>query len=814
MFKKKTLIISLLLVVALMLPILPSIATETVASRSFVIENVTGSDHKLTKGTDRTFAVRTGTRLAEGYTLATGRASYIGLKMDDNSMVNMDASTKVDVSRASRTELKLTLVNGAISVSAGRQNEGNTTSFAAGNTAMGIRGTIFTMTYLHGNLCVVLLEGELEATTPEDYYILQAGYVLEVSDEPDSLAQATDIYPIELDKLDSFTLGTVRDNVELLIENGIITEEEAKLLDDMIAAKKAEEESSRAQSDNSRPSIVYLSDSATDNSPPTISTTVGGSGGGNYYQPANPPVITYAVMYDMNGGTTGTAPTRPDTAPGATFAVAGIAGVTQPANEQFKEWNTMADGSGSSYLPGDTVTMPSSALTLYALWVQFGSAPMIDITNQPNADTTVTFGSISETLTIAASVSQVGIPGIPAFQWYSCSDTSYSNALSIPGATTASFALPVDLSPGTYYYYCLVTAPDAVPKLSNVFTVTVVAAPLLIYTVADLEKIGTEMTLGGWSFSAHYILMDDITITSDTYMPIGSTTSPFNGTFDGNGNKITLNTNQPASNNRLGLFDVVGAAGIIENLELGGSITGYDSVGGISHINFGTITDCTVSGDISLSSSTIGGANRCVGGVAAFNLAGGEIISCTVSGDVSGSSSVGGAALVDTGGVAYRNSGTITDCTVLGDVSGNGVVGGVASFNDAGAEIIHCTVSGNVSGNNPSSGYAGGVANYNSGTITDCTVSGDVFSYGRAGGVVVSNQDTGIIENCEAQSSRVLSTGSNTYLGRIAVLNIGTLINNRASSLMDIRYGVNADGTGGTSKNIINDPDGVDGASI
>ena len=74
-----------------------------------------------------------------------------------------------------------------------------------------------------------------------------------------------------------------------------------------------------------------------------------------------------AVTYSANGGA-GTAPTESNKIPGETFAAASASGLTAPAGKQFKQWNTLANGQGTAYAPGATVTMPSSALTLYAIW--------------------------------------------------------------------------------------------------------------------------------------------------------------------------------------------------------------------------------------------------------------------------------------------------------------------------------------------------------------------------------------------------------------------------------------------------------------
>ena len=85
---------------------------------------------------------------------------------------------------------------------------------------------------------------------------------------------------------------------------------------------------------------------------------------------------TYTVTYNLNGGT-GTVPTESDKVASATFTAKASSGITAPAGKQFKEWNTKSDGSGTKYVVGATVTMPASALTLYAIYEDVSITPPI-----------------------------------------------------------------------------------------------------------------------------------------------------------------------------------------------------------------------------------------------------------------------------------------------------------------------------------------------------------------------------------------------------------------------------------------------------
>ena len=83
---------------------------------------------------------------------------------------------------------------------------------------------------------------------------------------------------------------------------------------------------------------------------------------------------TYAVTYDLNGGT-GIVPTESNKTAGAAFAAAQLTGITAPLGKQFKQWNTNSAGTGTAYTPGVTVIMPASELTLYAIWEEVPVTP-------------------------------------------------------------------------------------------------------------------------------------------------------------------------------------------------------------------------------------------------------------------------------------------------------------------------------------------------------------------------------------------------------------------------------------------------------
>lgn len=85
---------------------------------------------------------------------------------------------------------------------------------------------------------------------------------------------------------------------------------------------------------------------------------------------------TYPVTYDGNGNTGGAVPVDASSpyVAGATVTVLGNTGSLVRDGFTFNGWNTAADGSGDSYVAGDTFTMPAADVTLYAQWTAVSPA--------------------------------------------------------------------------------------------------------------------------------------------------------------------------------------------------------------------------------------------------------------------------------------------------------------------------------------------------------------------------------------------------------------------------------------------------------
>ncbi len=281
------------------------------------------------------------------------------------------------------------------------------------------------------------------------------------------------------------------------------------------------------------------------------------------------------------------------------------------------------------------------------------------------------------------------------------------------------------------------------------------------YTVYNEAGLHIWADAARKDLASNCILAADITLTppaadgESNWTPVGTSSSDsYSGTFEGGGHTITgLTVNLPGQH-YVGLFGMIGQSGTVQHLTLAGvKISGSHCVGGVAGCNDGgSLTDCTVSGDVS--------GNYSVGGVVGEDC--GPLTDCTFSGNVSGNENVGGVA-----GLTYK--GTLTGCSVEGTVSGTGLyVGGVVGYNQG--TVTACYATGDVFGN----GYVGGVAGANnSGTLTACYAAGDVTGNENVGGVVGENN--ALVYPCYWSSS--LDAGVGGGYNSIAVIKVdGTAV--------------------------------------
>ncbi len=280
---------------------------------------------------------------------------------------------------------------------------------------------------------------------------------------------------------------------------------------------------------------------------------------------------------------------------------------------------------------------------------------------------------------------------------------------------------------------------------------------------ADLKGLANWVNTGNDSANITVSLTTDINLGGHDWTPIGlsyrngsdvtDTSNAFKGTFDGNGYAITgLNvdkndySNSAGNEVTLGLFGALNAA-TVQDLIVGGKVTGYDATGLIAGFMF---NDTTIKNCFTTDGSTVVGDDN-------------------------------------TGGIVGKSyGGIIQNCSNYADVTSNGTKLEVLSPGvvkaKAGGIVAHVDNRTNVDTK----------VNFvsNSGTITtEDTLSGGIVGFVQASGVV---SITGGIQYASG-----LAMGKYTENANITVADVGTTaerwpgVNITATICVGTAYGVN-----------------------
>ena len=205
--------------------------------------------------------------------------------------------------------------------------------------------------------------------------------------------------------------------------------------------------------------------------------------------------------------------------------------------------------------------------------------------------------------------------------------------------------------------------------------------------------------------AAKAVLLNDIDMKGmTTWLPIGTNSTPFQGTFDGQGHSIqnlVVKTNKSYS----GLFGNTSGA-TIKDFHVSGTITvaeGSGEHGTVGYAASSTITD--VHSALNITTSKANGDTKHIGGIAGTMATSTKINRCSYAGTLSdaGTNTVGGIV-----GYADQSKNSISNAINYGKVNSKGSetnTGGILGYvNYAGFNISYCANVGSVSGNET---YAG-----------------------------------------------------------------------------------------------------------
>ena len=288
------------------------------------------------------------------------------------------------------------------------------------------------------------------------------------------------------------------------------------------------------------------------------------------------------------------------------------------------------------------------------------------------------------------------------------------------------------------------------------------ADPYLISNGAELAYLAQQTNSGISYQGSYFALTNDIYLNDTTdweswgndtapaneWTAIGTESSPFSGSFDGNDHVVcgVYHRDRPAYLADRGLFGYMDARGEIANLGVSASyVDGDVRIGGVVGYNEGIVANCYNTGRVVITSAFVDAGT--VGGIVGCNE--GEVKNCYNTGSVS-TTYVG-----NVGGVVGTNIGTVINCYNNGCVIGVENVGGVVglNFSDAGeTTVANCHNTGSVIGSGDISNggvYVGGVVGFNkcysTGAVfvTNCYNTGSIIGRGCIGGIVGENYGFG-----------------------------------------------------------------------
>ncbi len=266
----------------------------------------------------------------------------------------------------------------------------------------------------------------------------------------------------------------------------------------------------------------------------------------------------------------------------------------------------------------------------------------------------------------------------------------------------------------------------------------------LIDDALELKWLARKVNTGSTTYNAK--INSAFSVPQALFEPIGTSSNPYSGTFEGQNYKIYFENTPTTSYN--GLFGYIGTSGTVSKVYVSGdydcTFSGLNYVGGICAYNKGTIKNCSVC------RLKVEG-NYYVGGICGYN--GGTVSECYVNYDsYGGYSSISGMNYV--GGISGINEGEIKKCSVLDErcvISATGTVGGICGSN--GGEISNCCNKAVVEG----SSIIGGICGYSKNSIS--------YSYNTAA-VSGSSSVGGVVGSMKGSVNSVYNNGSVTASGQ------------------------------------------------
>lgn len=296
----------------------------------------------------------------------------------------------------------------------------------------------------------------------------------------------------------------------------------------------------------------------------------------------------------------------------------------------------------------------------------------------------------------------------------------------------------------------------------------------------------------------NFALKNDIDASDVTdYEAIGTgAVNGYTGVFDGRDNRIigldTTKTSNgtPQTLTNAGIFDTIGADGIVEDLRVySGRFTGTGNAGAVAGVNYGNISNVTAFGNVVQSAEHAGGIVGTNGTVTESP----EKIAEITNVSAIGTATADGQDAV-AGGIAGTNSGTISDSSansaVNSSAGGAGALGGVAGVNEGTLDNVDSlgVTTGlyeleghNSTKKNQYSDNVGGIAGTNSGAVTNAYNESIVSGRDNVGGILGVNNGASVsnVANASSVTGEADSGTTSDYVGGLVGDNEGSITNGR-----------------------------------
>jgi hypothetical protein len=262
----------------------------------------------------------------------------------------------------------------------------------------------------------------------------------------------------------------------------------------------------------------------------------------------------------------------------------------------------------------------------------------------------------------------------------------FTNTDDIAGFTVNTIAPTEFISGSDATLVFKITFPPALDIAIEWYLANPNATTFEVTTADELASIAAIVN-GNWGgggavdFSGKTIsLTNDVNLTGEwtpigTYDVSGTSTNPFNGTFDGGGNIVSGLVINDATFNHAGFFGYIGSDATVKNLGVVNvNIAAGDYVGGIAgYVDGGAIQNCYSTGTVK--------GREYVGGIA--GVVGGTVANSYSTAAISGNRYAGGV-------VGRVMAGTVSYCYSTGAISGDGFVGGVAGLMNGNSAVTNC----------------------------------------------------------------------------------------------------------------------------